>query len=63
MGQKESYNVRDLITMEVKNLPNLTYFAVLQVIAACRSKAIALIGEGVVCALIHIFVCCPANSF
>ena len=31
VSQKESYNVKDLITMEVKNLPHLTYFGVLQV--------------------------------
>ena len=31
-SQKESYNVKDLITMKVKDLPHLTHFDVLQVI-------------------------------
>ena len=31
-SEKESYNVKDLITMKVKNLPHLTHFDVLQVV-------------------------------
>lgn len=30
-GEKESYNIKDLITMKAKNLPHLTNFDILQV--------------------------------